>query len=431
MTEKSGKLFDAKTLLFSGLALVLFSILVILILFTGGRTLFHNSSSSFQDADTMYRELAAKLTSVGLHGEAIKAYEDYFNTANLDKRTRSNIAYTVAKLHMEAGTYEKALSWLYRVDMINPATPLKSEVNGKVVHCLETLGKFHAAEYALEARSALTEKEQEERKGGTVVAEIGSRKITMQEVNDALDELPPWIQEQFKTKEKRLEFMKKYVADELFYRKAQKLEYDKDATLRKKTAQFMKQQMVNKILEEEIQEKVSVEEDDLTNYFKANRDRYKEPAQARIRLIKAGMDEVAHNIVKEIEKGKDFAALAKELSLDEATAKEGGRWTGWVTEGKDDLGIGNVSEVSKAIFSTSPGHIAPLVKAGNYYYIFKVDEKKPERIRNYEEVQEWVKNDYLNNKMQIAYQNLLEQVLTSSEVKLYPRVITDEVTSPQ
>ena len=131
MTGKSGKLFDAKTVLFSSFVLILFSILVILILFPGGRTLSHNSSS-FKDADTMYRELAAKLTSVGVHGEAIKAYEDYFSTARLDKRTRSNIAYTVGRLHMEAGNYEKALSWLYRVDMIDPATPLKSEVNGKL-----------------------------------------------------------------------------------------------------------------------------------------------------------------------------------------------------------------------------------------------------------------------------------------------------------
>jgi parvulin-like peptidyl-prolyl isomerase len=430
MTEKRGKLLDAKTLLVSSLALVLFSILVILILFTGGRTLSHNSSS-LQDADTMHRELAAKLTSVGVHGEAIKAYEDYFNTATLDKRTRSNIAYTVGKLYMETGSYERALSWLYRVDMIDPATPLKREVNAKVVHCLETLGKFHAAEYALDARSALTEKEAQEQTGSKVVAEIGSRKITLQEINDAIGELPPWIQEQLKAKEKRLEFMKKYVADELFYRKAQKLEYDKDADLRKKTAQFMKQQMVKKILEEEIQGKISGEEDDLTNYFKANRDRYNEPAQARIRLIKAGMDEIAHNIVKEIDKGKAFADLAQEFSLDEATAKEGGQWEGWITEGKDDLGIGNVDEVSKAIFSTAPGRIAPLVKAGNYYYIFKVDEKKPERIRDYGEVQEWVKNDYLNNKMQIAYQNLLKQTLASAEVTLYPQAITDEVPSSQ
>ena len=246
------------------------------------------------------------------------------------------------------------------------------------------------------------------------------------QVDEALQELPPWIQEQFKTKEKRVEFLKKFVADELFYRKAQKLEYDKDTALRKKTALFMKQQMINRILEEELKDKTTIQEDDLTNYFEANKEHYRERAQARIRLIKVETDEGAQSIVNEVGQGKDFAALAQERSLDEPTAKEGGKWNGWITEGKDDLGIGKADEVSKAVFSSLPGTISPIVKAGNYYYIFKVEEKKPEQLRNYKEVQEWVKNDYLNNKMKIAYQNLLEQMLTCSEVKLYPHIITEE-----
>ena len=69
------------------------------------------------------------------------------------------------------------------------------------------------------------------------------------------------------------------------------------------------------------------------------------------------------------------------------------------------------------------------MKAGDYYYIFKVEEKKPERIRNYEEVREWVKNDYVKDKMNIAYQKLLEETLNTAEVKLYPRVIAGEESS--
>jgi len=428
MSERSRKIFDSKSLFFSFAVLMLFTTLVILILYSRSEKGAFSTYSLKQEG-TIHRELANKLKSVGIAEEAITEYENYFNTAKLDKRTRSNLAYTLGKLYIEEGNYEKALSWLYRVDMIDPDTPLKSEVGSKVVHCLETLGKFHAAEYALEARSSLSENREEEVKGGKVVAEIGRRKITLREVDEALDELPPWMKEQYKGKEKRAEFMKKYVADELFYRKAKKLEYDKDGELRKKTAQFMKQLMINRILEKEIKDKITTEEDDLKNYFKANRDRYKERAQARVRLIKAGMEEIAQNIVKELKKGKDFAELAKEISLDEESAKRGGKWEGWITEGKDDLGIGNVDEVSKAIFSTSPGSISPVVKTGDYYYIFKIDEKKPERMRDYEEVREWVKNDYMNNKMKIAYQNLLEQVLASSEVKLYPHIITEEDNS--
>lgn len=427
MSERERKLFDARSLFFSSAVLILFTVLATLILYSKGGNFAH--IVSMKEENTIHRELANKLKSVGIADEAIKQYENYFNTTQVDKRTRSNLAYTLGKLYLEESNYERALSWFYRVDMIDPETPLKSEVSSKIVRCLEMLGKFHAAEYALEARSSLEENQQGELKGGTLVAEIGSRKITLREVDEALDALPPWMKEQFKGSEKKLEFMKKYVSDELFYRKAKKLEYDKDGELRKKTADFMKQLMISKVLEEELKDKITVEEDDLKNYFKANQEHYKEKAQARIRLIKAGMEEIAQNILKELKQGKDFAELAKELSLEEESAKRGGEWEGWISKGKDDLGIGNIDEVSKAIFSASPGSISPIVKAGNYYYIFKVEELKPERMREYAEVKEWVNNDYMNHKMKIAYQNLLKQVLESSEVKLYPEVITEEETS--
>ena len=428
MSERKRKLLDARSLFFSSAVLILFTVLVILILYSKGGIFTYNVLS-LKEKNTIHRELANKLKSVGIADEAIKQYEEYFNTAQVDKRTRSNLAYTLGKLYLEEGNYERALSWFYRVDMIDPETPLKSEVGSKIVHCLETLEKFHAAEYALEARSSLEENQEGELKGGTLVAEVGNRKITLREVDEALDALPPWMKEQFKGSEKKLEFMKKFVADELFYRKAKKLEYDKDGELRKKTADFMKQLMINKILEDEIKDKITVAEDDLKNYFKANQDRYKERAQARIRLIKAGMEEIAQNILKKLKQGKDFSELAKEISLEEESAKRGGEWEGWVTEGKDDLGIGNTDEVSKSIFSTSPGNISPIVKAGDYYYIFKVEELKPERMRDYAEVREWVNNDYTSHKMKIAYQDLLKQVLTSSEVKLYPKVINEEDSS--
>ena len=428
MSDRERKLFDAKSLFFSSAVLILFTVLALLILYAQGGN-FSSTTSRMKDEGTMHRELANKLKSVGIAEEAIKEYENYFNLAQTDKRTRSNLAYTLGKLYMEEGNYEKALSWLYRVDMIDPDTPLKSEAGSKIVHCLETLEKFHAAEYALEARSSLEKNQKEELKGSEVVAEIGTRKITLREVDEALDALPAWMKEQFNGSEKKVEFTRKYVADELFYRKAKKLEYDKDGELRKKTADFMKQLMINKILEEEIKDKITVAEDDLKNYFKANQDRYKERAQARIRLIKAGMEEIAKNILNELKQGKDFAGLAKEISLDEESAKRGGEWEGWIAEGKDDLGIGNIEGVSKAIFSTSPGSISPIVKAGDYYYIFQVEEKKPERMRDYAEVREWVNNDYMNHKMKIAYQNLLKQVLESSEVKLHLKVITEEETA--
>ena len=53
--------------------------------------------------------------------------------------------------------------------------------------------------------------------------------------------------------------------------------------------------------------------------------------------------------------------------------------------------------------------------------------------KKYEEVSqmadsvfERVKNDYYMQKLKISYQNLMEQILKTSEVKLFPEAITGE-----
>lgn len=422
MSGEQGKFLPV---LLAGCTMFMAGAALVFMMLSPGRGSLLTRRAGQADAE-LYRALANKLKSIGLAQEAVFQYEQYFSTAELDTRTRANLAYTIGTLCLEEGSYAKALSWLYRVDLIDPDTPLKSETGLKIVHCLESLGKTHAAEYALASRSDQRGDPEGELKGSNTVAEVAGKKISLRELDEELESLPPWLRDQFKGKEKKLEFLKKFVADELFYRKAQKLELDKNSTLRKEADRFMKQLMVNKILEQEVKDKVSVAEDDLKTYYKANQERYQEKAQARIRVINGGTEERTRNIMNDLKHGKDFAQAARELSLDKATAVKGGQREGWVTEGSNDLGIGSVQEVSKAIFSTDAGGVSPPVRSGSDYYLFKVEEKKPGRTRGYEEVKELVRNDYMNAKMTSVYQQLVEQMLGSTEVKLYPEVITEE-----
>jgi len=141
------------------------------------------------------RSLAGRLKSAGLTLQAIKEYEHYVKTAPVDKTKLANLSYTLGKMHMEAGQYEEALSWFYRVEIADPKTPLKADVGSKIISCLERTGKYNAAEYALSKRAS-HEKESDQ-KGSKVVAEISGEKIYLEDINDALDSMPEWIRKQF------------------------------------------------------------------------------------------------------------------------------------------------------------------------------------------------------------------------------------------
>ncbi|MFC1592365.1 peptidyl-prolyl cis-trans isomerase [Thermodesulfobacteriota bacterium] len=367
------------------------------------------------------RSLAGKLKGAGLTLEAVREYEAYINTAALDKKTLASLSYSIGKMYLDAGKYERALAWLY-VEIADPQTKLKAEVGSKIVHCLERTGKFNAAEYALNKRAAREQPQRAE--GSVVVAEVSGEKIYREDVNEALDALPEWMRTQFDGDAKKAEFLKKYVADELFRRKAVKLEYDQDPEVRRRLAQVEKELLVNKVLEDELKDTITMAPEDLQNYFEAHKSEYARKEAVRLRLIKAGMQEIADNVIKTLAGGKDFSELAREISLDNATAEKGGAFKRWVRKGMDDLGIGNVEVVSRALFAARKGEVTPAVEAGGYYYIFKIDEHRPAKMRPFEEVAERVKNDYYMQKVQRSYQGLLEQVLKSAEVKLYPEKMT-------
>lgn len=363
------------------------------------------------------RVLAGKLKGAGLTLAAIQEYEDYVKTAPLDKKQLASLSYTIGTMYMAEGRYEKALSWLYRVEIADPETELKTALGPKIINCLERTGKYTAAEYALNKRAS-----GKEAAGGRLVAMIGEEKVYAEEVTQAMDALPEWMKKQMAGKEGKTEYLKKYVADTLFYRKGIKLEYDKDPELRKKLHQVEKELIVNKVLEEEIKDKIKIAEDDLKNYFEANKNRYADKPAVKVSLIKSGMKEIAEKILEEIKSGKRFEDLAEEVSLDAATASDRGRFKNWVRKGEDDLGIGNAEAVTEALFAVSPGEITAPVEAGGYYYLFRVEEKRDAKIPTFTESRERVRNDYFMEKLQANYQSLLEQILKSSDVKLFPEV---------
>ena len=370
------------------------------------------------------REFANKLKSAGLTRQAAQEYEQYIQSARLEPKQLAGLCYTIGKMCMEAGDYEKALAWLYRVELADPQTSLKVELGSSIINCLERTGRHSAAEYALAKRTSAADNAT--RTNGTVVAEIGQDKVYLEDINESFDNLPDWMRKQFEGKQAKAEFAKKYIADELFFRRALKLELDKDADIRKKVKMAQRELMVNRVLESELKEKIKIEEDDLKNYFDARKADYEQKESVKVSIIEAVSRDVADKIVTELKGGRDFGAYAREISLHKNTAKDGGGFPGWVRRGEDDLGIGSTEAVSKTLFNAKKGDITQPVQAGENWFVFRIDDTRPAKAVTYDEVKDRVKNDYSMQKLKSTYKALLYQILKSSDVKLHLEAVTGE-----
>jgi tetratricopeptide (TPR) repeat protein len=217
------------------------------------------------------RDTAAKLQAAGLSTEAINQYEEYLKEPDIDPKTRANISYTLGQMLESEGRPEKALAWYYQVEGADPNSPQQKEAAKRIVALLESLGRHQAAKSVLSNATSIDKGKTET---GKPVAQIGTKQISLEEVDAALDAMPAHLKKAFEGTDGKKKFLKKYVADDLLFEKAKRLGYDSDPKWLKQVETLKRESLVARVLNEDVLSKVSVDEKDLKNYFEANKTKY-------------------------------------------------------------------------------------------------------------------------------------------------------------
>ncbi len=88
----------------------------------------------------------------------------------------------------------------------------------------------------------------------------------------------------------------------------------------------------------------------------------------------------AQDVLNQLHKGGDFAALAKKYSDDTATAKDGG------SVGQLVQGSGTAPEIEKVAFGLGKGQVSDLIPTSYGFEIIRVDDKVAAHARSLEEV---------------------------------------------
>ncbi len=225
------------------------------------------------------RKVASKLKSAGALDQAAALYEVYLETTDAEPETRASVAYSLGSTYLDDGRYEQALRWFYEAEALGVGE-LSDQLSKKVVHTLERLGRYHSAKAVLDSRVALDSGPAAARPADDpVVARIGEEELSRSQVLRLLDDLPPEAAAQFQGGPQRAELLKKFVADELLWRKAVKLEYDRDPQVRRSYEALLKQLAISKFVEKEVVSQIEVDPADLQNFFEANRQRYEKEGE--------------------------------------------------------------------------------------------------------------------------------------------------------
>jgi foldase protein PrsA len=121
----------------------------------------------------------------------------------------------------------------------------------------------------------------------------------------------------------------------------------------------------NKIREDVTKGVANVSDGDVKKYYDKNAQQFTQPERRDLEVVLTKTPAKANQAKKEIDSGKSWAAVAKQLSTDPASKNQGGKLLG-VSKGQQD------PTFDAAIFKAVQGQIAGPVKTGAGYYVFRV-----------------------------------------------------------
>jgi len=264
-----------------------------------------------------FREYANELYNKGLYTQAAAEYQRYLDTYSVSPKERANVTYLIGDIYFErVKDYEAALAAYLKVKVLYPNDALLEEVNKKIVASLERLQRSADAQQALEESTVLNPSAKEKRRPGAVVAKIGSREITLGDLDFEINQLPPYLRPPSDDRQAKIDFLKRYIATELFYNTALRKGLDKDKEVIEGAFRAKKQLMVQKLLQEEVAQKVNIDESDVELYYKANRDRYAKKDSSgkviRVPPLSEIRQRVTQDLIRERQQ-KEYEALLQRM----------------------------------------------------------------------------------------------------------------------
>ncbi|PWV89376.1 foldase protein PrsA [Paenibacillus cellulosilyticus] len=170
-------------------------------------------------------------------------------------------------------------------------------------------------------------------------------------------------------------------------------------------ADLLEQAQLRKLLSSQI----NITDEDVQNYYDQNKASFSTEEQVRASHILVATKEEADAIEKQLKEGADFAALAKEKSLDTGSKENGGDL--------DFFSKGSmVAEFEDAAFSLKVGEVSEPVKSDYGYHIIKVTDRKEASSPTLEEKKEEITDTLTSQKIYELSSTLIQDLRSQAKI---------------
>jgi parvulin-like peptidyl-prolyl isomerase len=178
---------------------------------------------------------------------------------------------------------------------------------------------------------------------------------------------------------------------------------------------ILEQQLTAEALFKKLTSNVTISEAEVKAYYDEHKKEFVQPEQIHLRHILVKTEQEANNIYEQLKEGKDFAALAKEYSIDTPTKDKGGD-LGWIS--KASL----VPDLTKAADALKDNEFSKPVKSPFGYHIIEKLGTRPSKELSFDEVKTTLTAQLLRNKQAQSLEKWFKEKKEQSKITPNPIV---------
>ena len=262
---------------------------------------------------------------------------------------------------------------------------------------------------------------------GPAVATFAGRVLTTADVVDAMRQLPGPSRSSLADPKRRRDFVDNLVLNELLYEEGTRRGYADDPDV-ERTVRDLRKRLVVQRLMRDYRERPDVSDEEARAYWEENRALY---SGTRVRASHILLEEraAAEAVRAELLEHPDrFAALAREKSADQMSAKRGGD-LGRIAPGR------MVGEFEQAAFKLDEGAISEVVKSQYGFHVITVTERTEGPQRSFEDVAAQIKSKLATERLQQEVEARLAALREAADIRVDDEVVNaievPEVRAPE
>lgn len=207
-----------------------------------------------------------------------------------------------------------------------------------------------------------------------VVAKVGSKVYSVDDINSRIQDLDPQLQEYFQQKENKVRLLNQIVDEEVIYQLAKKQGLQRKKDFKENLDELKRKALINFFILQNVDDMSEVTRVEVEEFYNDNSNQFSAYESRNISHILVESNADAKNVLARLRKGERFADLAKKYSID--PSKDQGGQLGWVR--KDQL-VPQFADVAYTLTKSSPVSGVVQTQFGYHVILFNDSRVVPEQ----------------------------------------------------